>query len=90
MDNSKSTEDRPDQGKFDQDQIKFLKTFLDDYKAYGEELAAKGSGGAKGLKGVKGSKKEWILKRMYPAYVKHFNITESGGPNLQTLKDVSD
>jgi len=89
MDNSNSTEDRPDQGKFDHNQIKFLKTFLDDYKACGEELAAKGSG-AKGLKGVKGSKKEWILKHVYPAYVKHFDIAASGGPNLQTLKDVGE
>jgi hypothetical protein len=53
---------RQDQGKFDQDQINFLKTFLDAYKACGEELAMKGSG-AKGLKGVKGNKKEWVLKR---------------------------
>ena len=79
---------RQDQGKFDQDQINFLKTFLDAYKACGEELAMKGSG-AKGLKGVKDNKKEWVLKKVYPAYVEHFDATSVEGLNLQSLKEVS-
>lgn len=76
---------RPPQGAFSSDEKMFLKSFLLQYSAMIEEL---GGTGPKGIGGVKGNKKDWILKHVYPPYVKRFDSDGDGGPNLQSLEIV--
>lgn len=85
---SPSPQERPGQGKFGKEEIDFLKTHLPAYGALCQSIAAKATG-PRGTGSVKGWKKEWILSKVFPAFVKQFSSDQDGGPQLESLETVS-
>ena len=79
--------ERPEQGKFSKDETNFLTTHLPAYGALCCQLAETATG-PKG-KSIKGVKKNWVLTKVYPEFVKEFSSDKDDGPQLQSLQDVS-
>ena len=79
--------ERPEQGKFSKDETNFLKTHLPAYETLCHQLAEKATG-PKGTGLVKGQKKDWILSKVFPEFVKKFSSDQNGGPQLQSLQTV--
>jgi hypothetical protein len=77
--------ERPKQGKFSKEEVDFLKTHLPAYEALCHQLEEQETG----LGSVKGCKKSWILSEVYPKFVKQFLSDQNGGPQLQSLREVS-
>lgn len=79
--------ERPEQGKFSKDEANFLSRHLPAYEALCRQLAetATGSQG----KSVKGVKKNWVLTKVFPEFVKEYSSDQNGGPQLQSLQGVS-
>jgi hypothetical protein len=80
--------ERPEQGKFSKDETNFLKTHLPAYESLCHQLAEKATG-PKGIGLVKGHKKDWVLSKVFPEFVKQFSSDQNGGPQLQSLQKVS-
>jgi hypothetical protein len=80
--------ERPEQGKFSKDETNFLKTYLPAYESLCHQLAEKATG-PKGTGLVKGDKKDWVLSKVFPEFVKQFSSDQNGGPQLQSLQKVS-
>ena len=78
---------RPEQGKFSKEETDFFKTHLPAYAALCQELR-KHATGPRGTGLVRGRKKEWILSKVFPEFVKQFSSDQNGGPQLQSLQDV--
>jgi hypothetical protein len=83
-----SPQERPEQGKFGEAETNFLKTHLPAYGALCDTVAKKATG-PRGTGSVKGCKKEWILSKVFPEFVKQFSSDQDGGPQLQSLQAVS-
>jgi len=83
-----SLQGRPEQGKFSKEEVNFLKTHLPAYGALCDGLAKQATG-SRGTGSVKGCKKDWILSKVFPEFVKRFSSDQSGGPQLQSLQVVS-
>jgi len=79
---------RHKQGKFSKEETNFLKTHLPAYGALCEQLGKQGTG-PRGTKAVKGCKKDWILSKVFPQFVKQFSSKQNDGPQLQSLQAVS-
>jgi hypothetical protein len=79
--------ERPEQGKFSKDETNYLKTHLPAYEAFCHQLADKATG-PKGTGSVKGCKKDWVISKVFPEYVKQFSSDQEGGPQLQSLQTV--
>jgi hypothetical protein len=79
--------ERPEQGKFSKDETTFLSTQLPAYEALYHQLAEKARG-PKGTGSIKGLKKDWVLTKVFPEFVKEFMSDQNGGPQLQTLQAV--
>ena len=79
--------ERPEQGKFSKDETDFLKTHLPAYESLCHQLAEQATG-PKGMGSVKGRKKDWVLSRVFPEFVKQFSSNQNGGPQLQSLQTV--
>jgi hypothetical protein len=75
--------ERPKQGKFSKEETHFLTTHLPAYGALCNQLEKQGTG-------AKGRKKDWILVTVYPKFVTRFLSDQKGGPQLQSLQEVSD
>jgi hypothetical protein len=80
--------ERPEQGKFSKDETNFLSTHLPAYEALCHQLAEKATG-PKGIGSIKGLKKDWVLTKVFPEFVKEFSSDQNGGPQLQSLQAVS-
>jgi hypothetical protein len=80
--------ERPEQGRFSKEEITFLKTHLPAYEALCHQLGEQGTG-PRGTKTVKGRKKDWVLFKVFPAFVTQFSSNQEGGPQLQSLQTVS-
>ena len=80
--------ERPEQGKFSIEEIIFLKTHLPAFGALCQQLAEQATG-PRGTGVIKGRKKDWILSKVFPEFVKQFSSDQSGGPQLQSLQAVS-
>jgi hypothetical protein len=78
---------RPEQGKFSKEETIFFKTHLPAYAALCQELGKQATG-PRGTGLVRGRKKEWILSKVFPEFVKQFLSDQNGGPQLQSLQDV--
>ena len=87
-DDRMTPQERPEQGKFSKDERAFLSTHLPAYQALCHQLAGKATG-PKGKGSIKGAKKDWILKNVFPTFVKEFSSDQIGGPQLQSLQAVS-
>jgi hypothetical protein len=79
--------ERTEQGRFSEPEINFLKTYLPVYEALCHQLAEKATG-PKGTGSVKGQKKDWVLSKVFPEFVKEFSSDQKGGPQLQSLQTV--
>jgi hypothetical protein len=79
--------ERPEQGKFSKDETNYLKTHLPAYEAFCNQLAERATG-PRGTGSVKGCKKDWVLSKVFPEYVKGFSSDQEGGPQLQSLQIV--
>jgi hypothetical protein len=79
--------ERPEQGKFSNNETNFLKAHLPAYEALCQQIAEKATG-PKGTGLVKGRKKDWVLSKVFPEFVKQFLSDQSGGPQLQSLQTV--
>ena len=77
--------EQPKQGKFSKEEIDCLKTHLPAYVALCHQLEERETGPGS----VKGRKKNWILSEVYPKFVTQFLSDQSGGPQLQSLQEVS-
>ena len=82
-----TSESRPNQGTFHDEEQDFLKTFMPQYHTLLEDLS-KISSGPRGVKGTKGRKKEWVLRTVFPKFVARFESAGPDGPNLDSLKQV--
>jgi hypothetical protein len=80
--------ERPEQGKFSNEETNFLKTHLPAYEALCHQLAKQATG-PRGTGSVKGCKKDWIISKVFSEFVKHFLSDQDGGPQLQSLQAVS-
>jgi len=80
--------ERPEQGKFNREETNFLKTYLPAYEALCQQLSKQGTGSKK-IASVKGLKKDWVISKVFPEYVKQFSSEQNGGPQLQSLQAVS-
>ena len=76
---------RPERGKFSNEETNFLKTHLPAYEALCYQLAEKATG-SRGT--VKGQKKDWVLSKVFPIFVKEFSSDQKGDPQLQLLQTV--
>ena len=83
-----SQQGRPEQGKFGKEEVNFLKTHLPAYGALCDGLAKQATG-PRGTGSVKGCKKDWILSKVFPEFVKRFSSDQNGGPQPQSLQAVS-
>ena len=83
-----SPQERPEQGKFGKEETDFLKTHLPAYGALCDSVA-KNATGPRGTGSVKGWKKEWILFKVFPEFVKQFSSDRDNGPQLHSLQAVS-
>ncbi len=72
--------ERHEPGKFSTEETTFLKEHLPAYEAMCHTLEGKGP---------RGCKKNWVLKTVYPQYVKRFSSNQVGGPLLESLESVS-
>jgi len=81
--------DRPEQGKFSEDETNFLKTHLPAYGALCHQLGEHATG-PRGTGSVKGCKTDWVISKVFPEFVKQFSSDQNGGPQLQSLQAVSD
>src|SRR5258705_5793121 len=81
-DDRMTPQERPEQGRFSKDERAFLSTHLPAYQALCHQLA-----GREGS--IKGLKKDWVLKNVFPTFVKEFSSDQIGGPQLQSLQAVS-
>jgi hypothetical protein len=79
---------RHEQGKFSKDETDFLKSHLPAYGVLCQQLAKQATG-PRGTGLVKGSKKDWVLTKVYPEFVKQYSSDQNGGPQLQSLQAVS-
>jgi len=77
----------PNQGTFRNEEQDFLKAFLPQYCSLLEDLS-KVASGPRALKGTKGRKKNWVIEKVFPKFVSHFDSAGSNGPNLDSLKTV--
>jgi len=73
--------ERHEQGKFSTEETSFLKEHLPAYEAMCHALEEE--------KVQKGYKKKWVLRTIYPEYVKRFSSNQVGGPLLESLENVS-
>ena len=80
--------ERLEQGKFNREETNFLKTHLPAYGTLCQQLGKQATG-PKGTGSVKGRKKDWILSKVFPEYVKRFSSDQDGGPQLHSLQAVS-
>jgi hypothetical protein len=80
------SQERPEQGKFSKEEAEFLKTHLPAYGALCHQLEEQATGPTKA---VKGRKKDWVLAKVFPEFVKQFSSDQDGGPQLQSLQTVS-
>jgi hypothetical protein len=81
-------QEHPEQGKFSKEERAFLSTHLPAYQALCHQLAGKATG-PKGKVLIKGVKKDWVLKNVFPTFVKEFSSDQNGGPQLQSLQAIS-
>jgi len=79
---------RPQQATFNKEETDFLKTYLSTYGALCDHLAKQATG-PRGTGSVKGSKKDWILSKVFPEFIKQFLSDQNSGPQLQSLQTVS-
>ncbi len=79
--------ERPEQGKFSKKETDFLCTHLPAFEALCRQLAETATG--PNGKSIKGVKKNWVLTNVYPEFVKEFSSDQDGGPQLQSLQNVS-
>jgi hypothetical protein len=84
-----SPQGRQDQGKLGKEETDFLKTHLPAYGALCDSVAKKATG-PRGTGSVKGWKKEWIISKVFPEFVKQFSSDRDDGPQLHSLQTVSD
>jgi hypothetical protein len=70
-----ATDDRPEQGAFSEAELKFLVSYLDDYRT---AVSSASHGG----------KKKWVKSKPYVDFVKEFKSDQPGGPNLASLLTV--
>lgn len=84
-----SPQGRPAQGKLGKEETDFLKTHLPAYGALCDSVAKKATG-PRGTGSVKGWKKEWIISKVFPEFVKQFSSDRDDGPQLHSLQTVSD
>jgi hypothetical protein len=76
---------RREQATFTKEEKNFLNTFLPLY------LATFGSADGDGAStSKKGDKKDWVLDEVYPKFATKFNSDGPDGPNLDSLKTVSE
>ena len=68
-----STGTRPLQGAFNREQVAFLDRFLPKFMALDDK---------------KGTKKKWVWKYPYPAYIAEFDSAGSDGVNLHSLEEA--
>ena len=87
-DDHMTPQEHPEQGRFSKDERAFLSTHLPAYQALCHQLAGKATG-PKGKGSIKGLKKDWVLKNVFPTFVKEFSSDQIGGPQLQSLQAVS-
>ena len=76
---------QPDQAEFTREESDFLHTQLPAYQAHCGKLDKVAQGPRK-TKGVKGDKKRWVLKVVYPEFIRKF---DGSGSNAESLKQVS-
>ncbi len=76
---------QPQHGKFSKEETNFLNTHLPAYEALCYQLAEKAIG-PKGT--VKGQKKEWVLSKVFPKFIKEFSSNQKGDAQLQSLQTV--
>ena len=80
---------RPERGKFSNEETNFLKAHLPAYEALCYQLAEKATG-PRGT--VKGQKKDWVLLKVFPKFIKEFSSDQKGDqkgdPQLQLLQTV--
>lgn len=74
--------EHPEQGKFSKDEANFLSRHLPAYEALCRQLAETATGS-------KGVKKDWVLTKVFPEFVKEYSSDQNGGPQLQSLQGVS-
>jgi hypothetical protein len=79
---------RPGQGRFSKEEADFLKTHLPAYETLCHQLREQARG-PRGTKLVKGRKKDWVLAKVFPLFVRQFSSDQNGGPQLQSLEIVS-
>ena len=79
--------ERPEQGKFSIEEISFLKTHLDTYRALCHQLGEQGTR-PRGTGLVKGRKKDWIISKVFPKFVEKFLSNQNGGPQLSSLQTI--
>lgn len=77
--------ERPKQGKFSEAETDFLKSNLPAYEALCHQLEGKGTR----PQSIRGPKKVWVLSEIYPKFVREFSSDQDGGPQLSSLKEVS-
>ena len=78
-----------EQRKFNAEETNFLRTHLLAYEALCQQLGKEATG-PRGTGSVKGRKKDWILSKVVPEYVRRFSSDQDGGPQLHSLQAVSD
>jgi hypothetical protein len=81
-------QERLEQGKFNKEETDFLKRHLPAYEVLCRQLGKQATG-PKGTGAVKGRKKDWIISKVFPEYVKQFLSDQDGGPQLFSLQAVS-
>lgn len=79
---------RREQSKFRKEETDFLKTHLPAYGVLCDQLAKQATG-PRGTGLVKGRKKDWILSKVFPEFIKQFSSDQDDGPQLQSLQAVS-
>ncbi|KAG6818326.1 hypothetical protein H0H93_005979 [Arthromyces matolae] len=78
---------RHDQKIFTKEEKAFLKDYLEKYADKCARLQSQAKPGVRGTAGIVGAKGEWVLKHVYPEFVKRFNSAGPDGPNLESLKE---
>ena len=74
------------QGTFTQEQRKFLEQHLQSYKDFLKKLEASATGPRK-TGGVKGDKGDWVMKEVFPLYLKEFK-PEVNVASLQQVRII--